>query len=562
MERTTWDDYIRTGVVHVLVISGQHLMVLAGFLWLVCFALGISQRRAVILIAGVVMVYALMTGFRPSAVRATIMVLATCGAILQRRPVHRANSLCLAWLVVLVMNPIDLFDLGCRLSFLSVLVLIFGATTWFAKAERSPLDRLIDENRSVLERSARSMARFIAVAYAVNALLFLTTAPLLMAEQHVVAPVTLLLGPIIVFTSSIALVCGFLFLFFGIVPLLNEVLAWLLKLALEGNAAAVHAATRIPGGTVYVASVPSWWLVGYYLIGGAILWRGWSQSRALRWCWLGWVFLGLAWPGGSKPSDELRVTFLAVGHGSCVLLEPTDGRCVLYDAGSLSGPDVVRNSIAPFLWQRGHRRIDEVFVSHADADHFNGLVELSKRFAIGQVSFTPSFATRPTQDVADTLEVLRNLGIGTRTVAAGDRFALADTSLSVLHPPLEGPMGTENERSLVLQIEQYGYTLLLLGDLEKAGTAMLTAQPPLVVDLAQAPHHGSQTAFTPALRQWLKTRGVIVNRGDLFRNAVTQAHTGRPTWDTQTHGAITLRFTPAGLILETYRTGQRELFQR
>jgi len=73
-----------------------------------------------------------------------------------------------------------------------------------------------------------------------------------------------------------------------------------------------------------------------------------------------------------------------------------DGRTCLYDAGAIAGPDVTRRQIAPFLWSRGIRRIDEVLLSHADLDHFNGLAALLERFAVGQVTCTPSFDKKTT----------------------------------------------------------------------------------------------------------------------------------------------------------------------
>ncbi len=82
----------------------------------------------------------------------------------------------------------------------------------------------------------------------------------------------------------------------------------------------------------------------------------------------------------------MRCTFLAVGHGGCTVLEAPDGRTLLYDAGALGGPEGDRPPNLAFLWHRGISRIDEVFLSHADLDHFNGLPALLDRFAVGQVT--------------------------------------------------------------------------------------------------------------------------------------------------------------------------------
>src|SRR5438128_7169068 len=112
-----------------------------------------------------------------------------------------------------------------------------------------------------------------------------------------------------------------------------------------------------------------------------------TLRRWWSWCVLAllvWLTVGLANSAARPRADELRCTFLAVGHGGCVVLETADGRTLLYDVGSLGGPEMTRRHLAPFLWQRGIRRIDEVFLSHADLDHFNGLTALLERFALGQ----------------------------------------------------------------------------------------------------------------------------------------------------------------------------------
>src|SRR5262249_33634015 len=187
--------------------------------------------------------------------------------------------------------------------------------------------------------------------------------------------------------------------------------------------ALVSWADGLPGACWYAGNLPPWWLIGFYTVG--IIWlvapylleprRGESpggpspvpvKSR-VRWAaptvLTSWACVGLLGGAVRATPDELRVTFLAVGHGNCTVLETPDGRCILYDSGSLAGPDVTRRQIAPFLWSRGVRRIDELILSHADLDHFNGLPALLERFAVGQITVTPSFADKTTPGVIHTL---------------------------------------------------------------------------------------------------------------------------------------------------------------
>src|SRR5439155_24550360 len=103
-------------------------------------------------------------------------------------------------------------------------------------------------------------------------------------------------------------------------------------------------------------------------------------------------------------------------------LETPDGRVLLYDAGAMAGPEVTRRHIAPYLWWRGQRRIDELFLSHADLDHFNGVVALLERFDVGLVTCTPSFADKELPGVRRTLAAISAHGVPVRMVAAAERL--------------------------------------------------------------------------------------------------------------------------------------------
>ncbi len=285
--------------------------------------------------------------------------------------------------------------------------------------------------------------------------------------------------------------------------------------------------------------------------------RRWRSGAAAG---LGWLCIGLLCGAARFPADELRCTFLAVGHGGCTVIETPDGRTLLYDAGALSGPDVTRRRIAPFLWSRGIRRIDEVFLSHADLDHFNGLVEILDRFAVGQVTCTPTFADKNIEGVRETLDALRERGVPMRIVKAGDALSAGDVRLEVLHPPAVGPEGVENVRSLVLELRHAGHTILLTGDLEGAGLERVLGLPRRPIDVFQAPHHGSKYANVPELADWARPRVAVSSQGPpRGPGGVREPYSGRgarflSTW---ADGAVTIRSHQTGIVVETFVTGQR-----
>ncbi|MBX9581799.1 MAG: ComEC/Rec2 family competence protein [Gemmataceae bacterium] len=572
LDREEWDAYVRTGVVHVLAISGQHLVVLGWFVWLVLRTGGVRRRCGAWWVAGVMVGYALLTGGRPSAVRAAVMVCVVCGAIVLRRRADPANAFALAWLVVIGFNPADPFTAGCQLSFLSVFVLIWGLGPWLAPRPLTPLEQLVDDSRTLPEKVVRRAVRLVAAAYAVSLVLGAVNAPLILAWQNLVSPVGVLIGPPLVLLTSVALVAGFLLLLAAPVGwLAGWPFARVTEWSLAGCEGLVRLAEGMPGGWVYAPGPAVWWLVGFYAgVAGAVLLAG-------RWRWrclaglAAWTLFGLVLSYDRPTGDELRVTFLAVGHGGCVVLETPDGRVLLYDAGTLTGPGMTRRVLAPYLWHRNVSRIDEVFLSHADLDHFNGLPELLKRFDVGRVTLTPSFRDKPSPGVAAVLADFERRRTIVRVAKAGDRFdAGGGVLIDVLHPPADGPAGNENARSLVLLVRHAGHSILLTGDLEGPGQDVLTATPAPAVDVMLAPHHGAVGAnarrladgkFAPGpMAAWAKPRLVVSSQADRPTAHLEAAYPA--VWDTATVGAVTVRSHSSGLVAETFRTGEVRVVRR
>jgi competence protein ComEC len=562
MTQDDWDKYLRTGVIHVLAISGQHLVILAAFFWFVLPRLGVRQRHAAAGVAVFLLGYALLTGGRPSALRSAAVVCAACGGLVLRRRVLPANLFALAWLVVALLNPTDLGTAGCLLSFLSVAVLAWGARRR-QEEPTDPLDRLIEESRPAWQRALRWMAKMVWQAYAVGALVWLLVTPLAASRFHVVAPAGILLGPPLVLLTAVALLAGFLLLLAAAVWLpLASLFAGVVHGCLAACEAMVDAVDRWPLSHWYVGDIPEWWLwIFYFGLLAALtqepLRRRWPRAVAAG---LGWLCVGLLAGAARLPDGECRCTFLAVGHGGCTVFETPDGRTLLYDAGALGGPDVGRRVIAPYLWSRGIRRIDEVFLSHADLDHFNGLLQLLDRFAIGQVSRTPTFADKGTTAVALTLAKLAERGVPVRVVRAGDVLEGGEVRLEVLHPPAVGPDGVENVRSLVLEVRHAGHSVLLTGDLEGVGQQRVLALPRRRIDVLMAPHHGSPAANSAALARWARPQVVVSCQGAEFgrKDGSTAYRAAGATYLTTHHaGAVTVRSHASGLVVETFRTGER-----
>jgi competence protein ComEC len=593
-----WNKFSRNGVIHVLVISGQHMVVLAYLLWKLPRMLGVRRRYAALIVVAVLMVYSLFVGAGPPVLRASVTVSILCFGYFLCRPTTPANSLAAAWLAIVAVNPTQVFNHGCQLSFLSVAVLTWGASRWFESPPIHPqadspipvsgmgfrgrlswlfgirylpdeLQHVIDEGRPAWQKIGLAVIRAIARVYLVTATVWIAAAPLVAANYHSLAPIAILILPPLALLASIALVAGFfLLLSSALLPFLVPTLAWITGGCMGLCERLVDLAALLPGSRWTTAPVPEWWLWGFYVPLLALLLL---ESLRPYWRWfllagLGWICLLLALPAARWPSDEMHCTFLAVGHGGCTVIETPDGRVLLYDVGAVIGPEMAQRQVVPYLLHRGIRKIDEVFLSHADLDHFNGLLLLADEIPIGQVTRTPTFADKDTAGVRHTVSTLERRGIPVRIVHAGQTFTAGNVEIEVLHPPEqvpESPDENENSRSLVLLVRHEGHSILLTGDLAGPGLTRFLKADFEPVDILMAPHHGSKQSNTPALDRQLRPQVVISNQGPPPEGAVLRtAYPNAHCLDTWTHGAIDIRSHHTGLIVETFRTKERLVIRK
>lgn len=559
LSRESWDQYRRTGVVHVLAISGQHLVLLAMFLAAAGRMGGWRLRAMAFPIALSVAVYAGMTGARAAAVRAAATVGALAVADILGRPRHLPSVLATSWIVVGVLDPGDLFGTGCLLSFLATALLYWATTGWTdpPTEQEEALARARDLGRSAPWRWCRAALWGLGAALGANAIIWCGLTPLVAARTHLVSPAALVVGPPVALLGSLALLPGFPLLVLGSqLPVVSPVLAWCVGWALKGCAWLVACAATWPGASFWVGDISPGWLVVWYLLlvlpvaasGWAARWR--AGTPALTWLALG-LAVALAPPVRLEP---WRCTFLAVGHGGCVVIEWGDGATTVYDAGSLANTGVGRRVIAPFLWQRGVDRVDELILTHADLDHFNGVLDLVDRVPVGRVLVSSWFARKELPGVRFVLDGLAARGVPVEEVEPGTKLPHGNASLEFLHPAPGFQAASQNEASVVAILKHPAGNVLLTGDLEGAGQqALVRAMEAPGVAILQSPHHGSAKANNPAFLGWAKP-WLSIAQEDARR---TRNLPGPRTWSTQDEGAITVRPVGDSLVAEGYLTGRK-----
>ena len=523
------DAFARTGTTHLLAISGLHLQALAQVLFWLFLIVGMPWKRAYLGVLIATLLYAALVGFAPSVTRSVAMTILVCAGGLGDRCSTLANRLALAALITMAINPSHLFDAGCQLSFLAVMVLFWGVPAVMPKRRvLEPDDHATPKARiDALERkleppwkpASRRFAWRLVEGLVASVVVWAAAIPLVALWFHTVSPIGILLNLPLIPLTTLALFCaGFTLLASMVWAPLGYPSGYVCGVLLRWTMAAVNWGASVRGGWIFTPG-PS--LACVLLLYGLLAMASWATFR--RWAvrlalWgalaiASVVVLGMVlYP--DRPAT-LEADVLAVDHGLCVIVQGTDGRVIVYDCGKMRDPKVGRRVIAPALWSRGVSQINTLILSHADSDHYNGLTDLLDRFSLGEVRVPPGFGGKRNPEAERLLETVRARHIPIRGIAAGDRLDLGGGRIDVLHPPRGWDASApDNAGSVVANVVDVngGHGLLLTGDLDGVGSTEFAARSRPAFAAMLAPHHGGRTANPGWLYAWAVPRRVIVSQ--------------------------------------------------
>jgi len=555
LEERLREAFVETGTVHLLVISGFNVGLVAWLLELALRLGGVPWWLRLALIAAGLGGYCVLSGAQPPVVRATLMAWLVLGAMALDRVISWFNILAAAALAILWANPSQLGDPGFQLSFGAVLSLLLFA---------GGAGRRLEAAFSLLRPAW--LRRYLALGLGTTAAVWVGLSAVLARYFGIVSPVSmlanLLLAPLVTLlvwigTAVLALGTGF--------DAIVRWSGWLLEGLLEATVRCVLWCHAMPWGSWHVGQPGLPLLLGYYaLLACSVRWRRrglrpgrillvWTAGLAL-WSWS-------AAARGVAQSRWLTVDVLDVGHGDSIVIRTPRGATLLVDAGS---EEAGRFRVLPFLRRAGIRSLEALLLTHSDADHLGGaevlLEELSVARLLTNGARGDTLSARRLQRLAD------EQGIAQAVAAAGARLSLdSGVTIEVLHPPpglVPGVEADSNDNSVVLNVTKGSASILLTGDIEEAGLAWLMGWVVLRgVHVLKVPHHGSRLgAIGERFFEAARPCAAILSVGrahQLPAEETVQAlrRAGATLYSTREDGAVTIRTDGRRVEVKTFLVG-------
>ena len=551
----------RTGSFHLFVVSGMHVALIAGGIFLVLRRLRLWPWLATLVTIAFTAGYALLTGFGAPVQRALAMTTIFLLARLLAREGSVLNALGAAALGVLVWSPGAVGEASFQMTFLAIVAIAgiavpLGERSFlpFAAAARRLDERWRDHGfeprlaqfRVMLRAFEESLTGLLGPTLgrlpALLVRVFLWAAELaligIVAEMVMALPMSLYFHRATIFalpTNMVSVPVVAVLVPLAILAFAGTLLgSWAAVVPAALTAALLHGVTwtisRV--SSVQAADIrvppPVWWIAALALAGWAFC--CWAVRQSRRWALTAAILLPaitalVLWPEPALLTPAtMEVTAIDVGQGDSLLVAGGDGRTLLVDAGGPVGGvdeaaaatsifDVGEEVVAPYLWQRRVRRLDAVVLTHAHSDHMGGMPAIlrdlrPRELWVGVDSSASAFTALLTE--------AKELGIAVRHLRAGDAFDWGEQHIEVLAPAADytNTGAPRNDDSLVLRISYGKSSVLLEGDAEAPSERAMVASGRVgPVTLLKVGHHGSRTSTTPEFLAATSPKDAVISVG-------------------------------------------------
>ncbi|WP_218895567.1 DNA internalization-related competence protein ComEC/Rec2 [Neobacillus driksii] len=534
-------DYQKTGIVHLLAISGQHVSLLIGMVFYLGIRIGFTKQFMMNFLLVILPIYAILTGASPSVIRAVLMIFIVLFILRWKKQLKLSpiDAISLTLMIYIFFSPLIILDAGFQLSF-SVSFSIIISTS------------------SILPRYQQMISAMVAISIIAQ----LAALPILLYHFFEISFISIATNLLYIPLFSFVFLPGFYLLFF-IQIIFGDTPSILINLFMKIITLANSLIEQLANLSLaqLVTGRPNWLIFIFYILMILIIFLVWEaglQKKGKQVIILLALILFTFQNVWSWVNPFGEVTMIDVGQGDSILIHYPFGQgTYLIDTGGTvqfeeeewkkaAKPfEVGRDVVVPFLKGKGIKKLDKLILTHGDSDHIGGTVAVLKEIEVEQI-IMPSVA-EPSQSELTVIQEANKLGIQVVKVARGSQWKNGKSLFYVLSPE-KNYQGERNSGSIVIIANIGGLKWFFGGDLDQEGEdRIIRKYLNLDIDILKVGHHGSKTSSGEKFINSITPTISLISVGERNRyghpdNEVLEQLAKTTIYRTDLHGAITYRF--------------------
>lgn len=550
--------YQLNGVIHILSISGLHISIIGMGLYKLLIKLRIPKIASVIISISLMYCYGVMCGMSVSALRAIVMFGFNIAAGVFGRTYDMLTAMAIVGISIIVGQPLYLYHSGFLFSFGAII----SIGLFYPRVE----ENLLGDTK---------LEKIMSTSLSIS----IVTLPVYLCYYFEYPLYSIFLNLIIIPGTTLIVTDGLICLMTAAFYLpLGKYLAFPVHLMFRFYELCCNAALHLPESRSILGKPENWQVVVFVLIISLVILVNKKMTKLQFWQWVLAAILCIT----MRFQSGLTITALDVGQGDGIFISDANSRCYLIDGGSSSKKDVGTYQILPFLKAKGIDRLDAVFVTHMDSDHYNGIQALIDDMAQGGIKIKnlimPELGEKSRSEAYHELvDAAQETGIKVVYINKGESLQHGKLKLTCLHPEEGEESEDTNAMSTVLYLEYEAFSALFTGDLEKEGEKAVTeyisgniekeAKGYLTenglkytrikdinnITLLKVAHHGSKNSTLQSFLDLVSPRIALISAG-------RDNSYGHPHAETlerlENVGSRIYRTDEGGAITVTYRDGR------
>ena len=523
--------YQENSISHLLSISGLHISLLGGAVFLFLRRLKISFRFPLIASSIILIIYGAFTGFSVSTSRAVIMMSVLFISFVIGKSYDLPSGLALAALILIVMNHRVIYQSGFLLSFFAVIGIfyIMPELLYIFKVD-------IYHKKGIIKGLHLLLASIIS-----SISIILATLPIVLNNFYEVSLTGIILNVIVIPLMSLVVITG---LIGGFVALVSETMgSFILGIThyiLNLYTLLCRIGDRLTCLRLIIGKPDKWQIVMYYIILVTVFYflalkrrenkleslknnlsedYNTSKRIAITGLMTFLAFLIIVY----KPR-EFSINMLDIGQGDCFVVNDGNNDIYISDCGSTTVQNVGKTRLLPFLKSKGWGKVDTIFISHMDKDHVNGVNDLLKcaEITIGRIIISASYKSDKLNcaELEELKELAKMRDIKLFYMKKGDEIVGKDISFRCIYPTGEEDIEDQNEASIVMRMDYKELSMLFTGDIAGSTEEKIidsTGKDILDCDILKVCHHGSKNSSTDDFLKKVSPKLYLISCGLMNR---------------------------------------------